>query len=236
MHGATERRGEASLTRGLREPLEVWHGDERLVLRPEDGRLRGRRRRTAPGRAGGGLARPPRALPDRGLARAFAPHDRHSHRCTVMTRPRSTRGSTQVIAEHDRPPGAPIPVLESLTLKPGQPGLETDRAAAKNALLAGLAKAGDRSVKLPVEETPSATDRRQGAWHRCCRLGSTSSLASAASGCTTCRPAKRSRSTRMWRTPARARSRFPILEQVYRKLDQPPGIETSKIISETMMH
>ena len=30
--------------------------------------------------------------------------------------------------------------------------------------------------------------------------------------------------------------KIPILEQVYRKLDQPPGIETSKIISETMMH
>jgi hypothetical protein len=30
--------------------------------------------------------------------------------------------------------------------------------------------------------------------------------------------------------------KIPILEQVYRKLDAPPGVETSKIISETMMH
>ena len=35
VHGATESEAIISLTRGLDEPLEVWHGDERLVLRRE---------------------------------------------------------------------------------------------------------------------------------------------------------------------------------------------------------
>ena len=35
VHGATDNEAMSSLTHGLSEPLEVWHGDERLVLRPE---------------------------------------------------------------------------------------------------------------------------------------------------------------------------------------------------------
>ncbi len=126
-------------------------------------------------------------------------------------------------------------MLESLTLTPGKPGLETDRAEAKKVLIAGLASPGNRSVKLPTKVTPplpidvkalgtllqARLDEFPGigsVWLHYLPTGEEIAINAdvAYAGTSTLKIA--------------------ILEQVYRKLDQPPGIETSKIISETMMH
>lgn len=234
VHGATESEAMESLVAGLREPLEVWHGDERLVLRPQevsfevDARalLSAARAEDVPGKL-------VRYLIEDSLERAPQTVD-----IPIMYRYDDAALEAwldKIIAEHDRPAGAPIPVLEELTLKPGQPGLATDRAEAKKALLTGLAKAGDRSVKLPVKETPplpidvkalgtllqARLDEFPGigsVWLHHLPTGEEIAINAdvAYAGTSTLK--------------------IPIMEQVYRKLDQPPGIDTSKIISETMMH
>ncbi len=233
VHGATESEAMESLVAGLREPLEVWHGDERLVLRPQevsfevDARalLSAARAEDVPGKL-------VRYLIEDSLERAPQTVD-----IPIMYRYDDAALEAwldKIIAEHDRPAGAPIPVLEELTLKPGQPGLATDRAEAKKALLTGLAKAGDRSVKLPVKETPplpidvkalgtllqARLDEFPGigsVWLHHLPTGEEIAINAdvAYAGTSTLK--------------------IPIMEQVYRKLDQPPGIDTSKIISETMM-
>ena len=128
-----------------------------------------------------------------------------------------------------------MPVLESLTLAPGKPGLATDRVEAKKVILAGLASPGDRSVKLPTKVTPplpidvkalgtllqARLDQFPGigsVWLHYLPTGDEIAINPdvAYAGTSTLK--------------------VPILAQVYRKLDAPPGIETSKIISETMMH
>jgi hypothetical protein len=234
VRGATESEAMAALLQGLREPLEVWHGDERLVLRPQEvgfevdvpALLSAARAEDAPGRL-------VRYLIEDSLERTPQTVD-----IPILYRYDDAALEAwldETIAEHDRPAGAPIPALEELTLKPGQPGLATDRAEAKKALLTGLAKAGDRSVKLPVKETPplpidvkalgtllqARLDEFPGigsVWLHYLPTGEEVAINAdvAYAGTSTLK--------------------IPILEQVYRKLDQPPGIDTTKIISETMAH
>ncbi len=234
VHGATESEAVASLTRGLSEPLEVWHGDERLVLRPETvnfqvdayAMLKEAQAQDLPGLL-------VRYLVENSLERSPKTIDiplQYRYDDAALE-----AWLDQAIAEHDRPAGAPIPVLESLTLTPGKPGLATDRAEAKKALLAGLASPGNRSVKLPTKVTPplpidvkalgtllqARLDEFPGigsVWLHYLPTGEEIAINAdvAYAGTSTLKIA--------------------ILEQVYRKLDQAPGIETSKIISETMMH
>lgn len=234
VHGATESEAMESLTAGLREPLEVWHGDERLVLRPQEvgfevdtpALLDAAREADAPGRL-------VRYLIEDSLERTPQTVD-----IPIAYRYDDAALDAwldKIIAEHDRPAGTPIPVLEELTLKVGQPGLATDRAEAKTALLAGLARPGNRSVTLPVKETPplpidvtalgallqARLDEFPGigsVWLHYLPTGEEIAINAdvAYAGTSTLKIA--------------------ILEQVYRKLDHAPGIDTTKIISETMMH
>ncbi|MGE5601953.1 MAG: serine hydrolase [Nitrososphaerales archaeon] len=234
VHGATENEAMGSLMRGLSEPLEVWHDDERLVLRPEkvgfqvdvSAMLKEAQAQDQPGKlvrylVENSLERPPQTV-------------------DVPLKYRYDEAALdawldEAVKNHDRPPGAPVPVLETLTLAPGKAGLETNRAEAKKILVAGLAKPGNRSVKLPTRVTPpqpidvkalgtllqARLDQFPGigsVWLHYLPTGEEVAINAdvAYAGTSTLKIA--------------------ILEQVYRKLDQPPGIETSKIISETMMH
>lgn len=234
VHGATENEAITSLTRGLDEPLEVWHGDQRLVLRPQTigfavdvtAMLEEAQAQDQPGHLvryliESSLERPPQII-DIPL--------RYRYDETALD-----AWLDEAIAAHDRPPGAPVPLLESLTLAPGKAGLETDRAAAKTILIAGLANPGNRSVKLPTRVTPplpidvkalgtllqARLDEFPGigsVWLHYLPTGEEVAINAdvAYAGTSTLK--------------------IPITEQVYRKLDRPPGIDTSKIISETMMH
>ncbi len=234
VYGASESEAMTSLTQGLKEPLEVWHGDERLVLRPETvgfqvdvyAMLKEAQAQDQPGL----------------LVRYLVEHslERTPRTVDIPLHYRYDEAALdawldEAIKTHDRPPGAPVPVLESLTLTPGKPGLETDRVEAKKMLIAGLASPGTRSVKLPTKVTPpqpidvkalgsllqARLDQFPGigsVWLHYLPTGEEIAINAdvAYAGTSTLK--------------------IGILEQVYRKLDQPPGIETSKVISETMMH
>ncbi len=234
VHGATESEAIVSLTRGLDEPLELLHGDERLVLRPETV----------------GFQVDPYAMIKEAQALDLPNHlVRYLVENSLERTPRTLEiplkfsyddaaletWLDEMIATHDRAPGAPIPVLESLTLTPGKPGLETERSGAKTAILAALANPSSRTVRLPVKETPplpigvealgsllqARLDEFPGigsVWLHYLPTGEEIAINAdvAYAGTSTLK--------------------IPILTQLYRKLDAPPGIETSKIISETMMH
>jgi beta-lactamase class A len=232
VRGATESEAMESLTAGLREPLEVWHGDERLVLRPQEvsfevdatALLDAARAADAPGRL-------VRYLIEDSLERAPQTVD-----IPIMYRYDDAALEAwldKMIAERDRPAGAPIPVLEELTLKPGQPGLATERAEAKTALLEGLARAGNRSVKMPVRETPPLPiDVRALGTLLQARLDEFPGI-----GSVWLHYLPTGEEVEINADVAYAGTstlKIPILEQVYRKLDAPLGIDTSKIISETM--
>ncbi len=234
VHGASEDEAIQSLTRGLDEPLEVWHGEERLVLRPQAigfevntyALLKEAQAQDLPGHL-------VRYLVESSLERPLQTVEialKYRYDETALD-----AWLTDLIATHDRPAGSPVPVLESLTLAPGKPGLQTNRAAAKQAILAGLASPGKRSVKLPVQVTPPLPiDVKALGTLLQARLEQFPGIASAW----------------LYHLPTgeevainadvayagTSTLKIAILEQVYRKLDQPPGIETSKIISETMMH
>lgn len=234
VRGSTEGEAMASLVRGLSEPLEVWHDDERLVLRPEmvgfqadvSAMLKEAQAQDQPGKlvrylVENSLERPPQTV-DVPLQYGY---DESALDAWL----------DEAIEKHDRSPGAPTPVLETLTLAPGKTGLETDRAEAKKILVAGLANPGKRSVKLPTRVTPpqpvdvkalgtllqARLDEFPGigsVWLHYLPTGEEIAINAdvAYAGTSTLK--------------------IPIVEQLYRKLDQPPGIDTSKIISETMMH
>ena len=151
VHGATESEAILSLTKGLDEPLELFHGDKRLVLRPETvgfqvdsyAMLKEAQALDLPNHlvrylVEASLERSPRTLE---IPLRFSYNDAALEAWLDET-----------IAANDRAAGAPIPVLESLTLTPGKPGLTTDRAGAKTAILAALANASNRTVRLPVAE------------------------------------------------------------------------------------
>lgn len=234
VHGASESEALQSLTRGLDEPLEVWHGDERLVLRPQAVNfqvdaytmLKEAQAQDLPGRLvryliESSLERTPQTVD--------IPLKYHYDEAALDA------WLDKVIAEHDRPAGAPIPVLDKLTLAPGKAGLATDRAAAKTALLAGLASPGNRSVVLPTKVTPPLPiDVKAMAPLLQARLDEFPGISS----------------VWLYHIPTgqevainadvayagTSTLKIAILEQVYRKLNHAPGIETTKIISETMMH
>lgn len=234
VHGATESEAILALTKGLDEPLELFHGDKRLVLRPETV----------------GFQVDSHAMIKEAQALDLPNHlVRYLIEASLERSPRTLEiplrfsyddaaleaWLDELIATYDRPAGAPVPVLESLTLAPGKPGLTTDRAGAKTAILAALANASNRTVRLPVSETPplpisvealgsllqARLDEFPGigsVWLHYLPTGEEIAINAdvAYAGTSTLK--------------------IPILVQVYRKLDAAPGIDTSKIISETMTY
>ena len=234
VHGATESEAVLSLTKGLDEPLELFHGDKRLVLRPETvgfqvdayAMLKEAQALDLPNHlvrylVEASLERSPRTLE---VPLRFSYND-----VALET------WLDETIAAYDRAAGAPVPVLETLTLAPGKPGLTTDRAGAKTAILAALANASNRTVRLPVAEAPplpisvealgtlmqARLDEFPGigsVWLHHLPTGDEIAINAdvAYAGTSTLK--------------------IPILIQVYRKLDAPPGIDTTKIISETMTY
>ena len=141
----------------------------------------------------------------------------------------------EVAASHDRPPQPPQPIVQTMSIAPGKPGQALDMEASRSQLLATLADPRNRTVNLAVAETPAPPIGIKALGDLLkARLDEFPGIASvylhylptgeeiaingdvAYAGTSTLK--------------------IPILEQVYRKLDAPPGVETTKIISETMMH
>ena len=230
--GATEAEVAVALNRGLEEPLEVYYGQQRLLLRPEavgfradtTGMIAEAQTYDTPGRL-------VRYLVEDSLRRV--PHTvdiplRHTLDAAALD-----RWLADVAAQHDRAPGAPQPLLETLTLAPGTPGTALDVPASRALLLAALANPAERVVRLAVHETPAPPldikalgtllqarlDKFPGiasAWLHFLPTGEEIAINAdvAYAGTSTLK--------------------IPILTQLYRKLDAPPDPDTTKIISETM--
>ncbi len=234
VNGATESEALLALAKGLDEPLELFHGDKRLVLRPETAGFQVDA--SAMLKEAQALDRPNhlvRYLIETSLERSPRTLEiplRFSYNDAALE-----AWLDETIAAYDRAAGAPVPALESLTLAPGKPGLTTDRAGAKTAILAALANASNRTVRLPVAQTPplpisvealgallqARLDEFPGigsVWLHHLPTGEEIAINAdvAYAGTSTLK--------------------IPILTQVYRKLDAPPGIDTTKIISETMTY
>lgn len=234
VHGATEADVVTALQRGLDEPVEAWYGEERLVLRPETvgfrvdvlAMLREARAQDLP----------------QFLVRYLIEHslERDVHTVEIPLRytvsePALDAWLAEVVAQHDRAPGAPAPSLETLTLAAGKPGTALDIAASRRLILDALARPADRTVKLIVTETPplpmdvraleSLLQARVDAFPG---IGSVylHFLPTGEEALVNADVAYAGTST----------LKIPILAQLYRKLDEPPLPDTRKIISETMAH
>lgn len=230
--GATEAEVIAALNRGLKEPLEVYYRDQRILLRPEtvgfradaEGMIAEARTYNTPDRL-------VRYLVEEGLNRT--PHTVDIPLRHTVDEAALDRWLADIAARYDRLPGAPQPLLETLTLAPGTPGTALDVPASRALLLAALARPADRVVRLAVVETPAPPldvaalgtllqarlDQFPGiasAWLHFLPTGEEVAINAdvAYAGTSTLK--------------------IPILTQLYRKLDAPPGPDTVKIISETM--
>ncbi len=230
--GATEVEVRTALNRGLAEPVEAYIGDQRVLLRPEtvgfkvdvDGMI-------AQARQHNTFDRLARYLVETSLERSPAVIDiplRYTLDETALD-----AWLADVAARTNRSPQPPQPLLEELTLAPGKPGIELDLAAARQQVLGALANPTQRTVHLAVHETPAPPidiaalgtllqarlDQFPGigsAWLHHLPSGEEIAINAdvAYAGTSTLK--------------------IPILTQLYRKLNAPPDVETTKIITETM--
>ncbi len=141
----------------------------------------------------------------------------------------------QVAAEHDRAPQRPQPIVQTMEIVPGKPGQTLDQVASRARLITALSDAGNRTVRLAVDEAPAPPIDLQALGDLLkARLEEFPGIASlylhylptgeeiainadvAYAGTSTLKIA--------------------ILEQLYRVQDGPLDVETTKIVSETMMH
>ncbi len=230
--GATHAEVVAALTRGLAEPVEAYVGEQRVLLRPEtvsfrvdvDGLIAQAQTVDTFDRlirflVETSLEQPPRLtdLPLRYTLDAAA----------------LDAWLTDIAARTNRRPQPPQPLLQDLTLAPGKPGIELDIAAAREQMLAALANPTQRTVRLTFRETPAPPmdiaalgtllqarlDQFPGigsVWLHYLPTGEEIAINAdvAYAGTSTLK--------------------IPLLAQVYRKLDAPPDLDTTKIITETM--
>lgn len=232
VNGATEAEVVAALNRGLTEPLEVYYGQQRILLRPETVGFRAdaaaliaeAQTYDTPGRL-------LRYLVEDSLARD--PHTVDIPLRYTVDDAALDGWLADIAARYDRAPGAPQPLVETLTLTPGTPGSALDAPASRALLLAALARPTERVVRLAVAETPAPPldiaalgallqarlEQFPGiasAWLHFLPTGEEIAINAdvAYAGTSTLK--------------------IPILTQLYRKLDGPPNPDTVKIISETM--
>jgi beta-lactamase class A len=233
VNGATRAEVAAALQRGLDEPVAAWYGDTRVLLRPVrvgfqvdvDGMLA----EAGTYDTGDRLLR---YLVELSLERPIRT-DNVALRY-VLDEAALDAWLDEVAAEHDRPPGMPQPLLETLTLAPGKPGTAMDRAAARDLIVTALANPADRMVHLPVAESPAPPmdvkalgGLLEEVLEEFPGIGSIylHFLPTGEEIAINADVAYAGTST----------LKIPITTEVFRKLDAPPGIDTRKIISETMM-
>lgn len=230
--GATQAEVVAALNRGLEEPLEVYYGGQRILLRPETVGFRAdAEAMIAEAQAYDTPGWLVRYLVEDSLE--IAPHAADVPLRYTLDGAALDGWLADIAARYDRPPGAPRPLVETLTLTPGTPGAALDVAASRDALVAALARPAERVVHLAVVETPAPPldiaalgtllqarlDQFPGiasAWLHFLPTGEEVAINAdvAYAGTSTLK--------------------IPIVTQLYRKLDAPPDLDTTKIISETM--
>ncbi len=232
--GLTAEQVTDALRRGFEEPVAAYYGDQRILLRPQTvGFAIDAEAMIAEAQQRDSVFSLVRYLAERSLNRQPRTVDvplRYTLDAAALD-----AWLTEIAASHDRSPQPPQPIVQTMSIAPGKPGQALDMEASRSQVLATLTDPNQRTVNLAVAETPAPPIDIQalGALLQA-RLDEFPGIASlylhhlpsgeeitinadvAYAGTSTLK--------------------IPILEQVYRILDAPPGVETSKIISETMMH
>lgn len=232
INGADQAEVEAALTRIFAEPAALYYEDRRLILRPQAvGFQVDLAAMLAEAQAYNTPDRLFRYLIEQTLNRPFTFADvplRYSLDQVLLD-----SWLADAAAANDQDPLPPQPVLESLTIAPGRPGRQLDISASRERVIAALTDPRTRSATLVVRETPplpltiaALQDLLQA------RLNLFPGIASlflhhiptgdeiainadvAYAGMSTLKIA--------------------IVTELYRHLDGPPDVETSKLISETM--
>lgn len=221
-----------TLNRVFDEPVSAFFGDQRILLRPQNVSFQvdsaamiaeARKYDTLPRLvqylAGQAINRPPAAvnIPLRYTLDAAA----------------LDAWLADIAAHYDRAPQPPQPIVDTMSIMPGKPGLALDVEASRSEVIATLKDPKDRTIHLAVSETPAPPiDLKALGDLLKARLDQFPGIAGlylhylptgeeitinadvAFAGTSTLKIA--------------------ILEQLYRLLDGPPDVETTKIISETM--
>jgi hypothetical protein len=232
INGATVQDVSSGFTQRLDEPLAAYFDDQRILLRPQaigfradiEGMLADARQYDTTGNL-------LRYLIGRGIGRPVTPID-VPLRYTV-DQVALDKWLADVALQHNRAPQRPQPLVSTLSISPGQPGLELDADASRERVIAALANLEDRTVKLALRESPPpAIDMRALEDLLRARLEQFPGIASVflhhvpsgEEAAVNADVAYAGMST----------MKILILSELYRKLDQPPGIETTKLITETM--
>jgi hypothetical protein len=232
--GQTAAQVAAALRRAFEEPVAAYYGDRRILLRPQAvGFAVDTEGMIAEAQGKGTVFGLVRYLTEKSLNRQ--PHTVDVPLRYTLDAAALDAWLADVAASHDREPIPPQPVVQTMSIAPGKPGQALDLEASRSQLLATLTDPANRTVNLAVAETPAPPIGIQALGDLLkARLDQFPGIASlylhylptgeeiaingdvAYAGTSTLK--------------------IPILEQVYRVLDAPPGVETSKIISETMMY
>lgn len=232
VHGATYQEVVTTLNRGLKQPVEAYVGDQRILLRPEtvgfqvdvDGMI-------VQAQGYDTFDRLVRYLVETSLERP--PHVTDIPLRYTLDTSALDAWLGDVAARANRPPQPPQPLLQELRLAPGKPGVELNVAAARQQIVEALANPTQRTVRLAVRETPAppmdvaalgallAARLEQfpgigSVWLHFLPTGEEVAINAdvAYAGTSTLK--------------------IPIMIQLYRVLDGPPDPDTTKIISETM--
>jgi beta-lactamase class A len=221
-----------ALIRRADEPLAVYFDTQRIVLRPQtigfrvdvDSMLAEARQYDTAGYL-------LRYLVGRGIGRPLTPVDlplRYTVDQTALD-----NWLADVAREHDRAPVRPQPMVSTLSIAPGQPGLELELERSRERVVAALGNLGDRTVRLALRETPAPPVDMQALQELlAARLKDFPGIASVflhhiPTG-------KEIAINADVAYAGMSTMKILILSELYRKLNQPPGIETTRLITETM--
>lgn len=233
-NGRSDAEVAAALDRVFSEPVALYYDDQRIILRPQAVGFRvDARSMLAEARAQATPFRIVRQLAGDAINRSPEPFS-VPLRYTV-DQATLDNWLADIARQYDRAPRPPQPILATLSISQGEPGLELDLPGSRDAVLRALTQANDRSTNLVFQQTPAPPpDINALAELLKARLEEFPGIASvflhhiptgqevainadvAYAGMST--------------------MKIPILAEVYRKLDAAPDVETTKLITETMSH
>jgi beta-lactamase class A len=153
INGATRTEVIEGLNRQFGEPVALYYGDQRILLRPQavgfqvdaDAMLQD-------AKAYDTFLHLVRYLGGRALNRLPAPVD-VPLRYTV-DQVALDNWLADVGRRYDRKPGPPQPILDTLTIAPGKPGQQLELAASRERVIIALTDPQNRTGHLAVRETP----------------------------------------------------------------------------------
>lgn len=233
VEGMTRDQALSTLEQVFTAPVEVTYQDQELSLSPERVELRFNVEQTA---ADLDAALEARGGVDGFMAHVFRhPLDPVDVPVAVDYSPERLDGFLAGVAQqHDRPPRDPVPLPESLTFQAGQPGHWLDIEASRPRVAAALVSPVDRRVSLVVQ-TESAPPLSLSLLEPMVRA-----LLNDHEGLIAGIFIKDLHSGEEMAINADVAYaglsvlKIAIMEETYRVLDQPPNVETTKLLSETM--